>query len=365
MTHHPTPGNRRATVEFDESEAEHAGNDTGWTVGYLDVLLLLVTLFAALLAATYLQINQLRSAQALDIQPLALVTPAVPDERPPLAPSATPPRAQHAGPPEPADGPSTDEATRSPTRAPNKPEAIATPNVPSAIPSAEETESPMLPIATNVPKNDDSKTLAASTLEPHPAEHAAAENTVSPTQREQTVAGAPAPPDRESPVASPVTRDSVALEAESKMPAEFIALWTAFARYEDRQDLELLIDRQQLRLEVGDGILFESGTAELEAAGRAMIAELVTAVADNRLNISVEGHTDNVPINTPRFPSNWELSSIRATTVARELMALGIPQHRIQVTGHADTRPRAPNDSAANRALNRRVSLVLEFDEDA
>ena len=74
----------------------------------------------------------------------------------------------------------------------------------------------------------------------------------------------------------------------------------------------------------------------------------------------VEGHTDNVPIQTERYPSNWELSSGRAGSVVRQLIALGVSPERIRATGFADTKPLKPNDSEANRAVNRRVDLVLE-----
>ena len=313
----PPAWKRRETVEFEEPDSDHGGGDSGWTVGYLDVLLLLVTLFAALLAATYLQMNQLRSAQAAESQPLAVFAPAV---------------------------------QAMPNTAPN-PE-VSTPNA-GAI-----AESPSEPATAPGP--------AERPAEVEPSLIAIADSPAPEVLPETPPATRQADP--EVAASTPITDPAPSMLAghlpETPVPPEFRALMELVAARGERQDLELLLDRHQLRLEVGDGILFASGTAELGAGGQALIEELVTALDDDRLTISVEGHTDDVPINTPRFPSNWELSSIRATTVARELIEHGIPQHRIRVTGFADTQPRAPNDSPANRALNRRVSLVLEVNDE-
>jgi len=313
----PPAWKRRDTVEFDEPDPDHAGGDAGWTVGYLDVLLLLVTLFAALLGATYLQINQLRSAQAAELEPLAVFAPAV---------QATP--------------------------------------APAANPEVASTDADAIP--ESLSESAEGVAAAESPVEVKPELDAIADRLPPRVLPENPVATQWVESETASstPTAAAVPYVLAEVPPEPAVPPEFKALIDLVASHGERQGLELLLDRHQLRLEVGDGILFASGTAELGSAGQALIGELVTALDDDRLNISVEGHTDDVPINTSRFPSNWELSSIRATTVARELIAHGIPQHQIRVTGFADTRPRAPNDSPANRAVNRRVSLVLEVNDE-
>jgi len=73
----------------------------------------------------------------------------------------------------------------------------------------------------------------------------------------------------------------------------------------------------------------------------------------------VEGHTDDLPIHTQRFPSNWELSAARAASVVRFFIQQGIPKERLQAVGLADTQPRAPNTSPEDRAKNRRVVIQL------
>ncbi|MFU8784681.1 OmpA/MotB family protein [Aliidiomarina sp.] len=115
-----------------------------------------------------------------------------------------------------------------------------------------------------------------------------------------------------------------------------------------------------LNIRLNDQILFRRGEAEFigESADKVMqpIIELLNRSA---YNISVEGHTDNVPISTVRFPSNWELSAARATYVVRYLIAQNIAANRLRAIGYADSLPIADNDSAAGRGENRRVTLVL------
>jgi chemotaxis protein MotB len=109
-----------------------------------------------------------------------------------------------------------------------------------------------------------------------------------------------------------------------------------------------------------DNMLFESGQADLNGNETALlddIAHTIRTMVDNP--IAVEGHTDNLPIDTPRFPSNWELSTTRATTVLRYLGDHGVNWNRLQAAGYADQRPVASNDSEQGRRLNRRVDIVV------
>ena len=76
--------------------------------------------------------------------------------------------------------------------------------------------------------------------------------------------------------------------------------------------------------------------------------------------INIRGHTDDTPISTERYPTNWELSSARATAVLRHFIDRGIDTERITATGFADTYPLASNTTEAGRAINRRVEIVLE-----
>jgi chemotaxis protein MotB len=111
---------------------------------------------------------------------------------------------------------------------------------------------------------------------------------------------------------------------------------------------------------VTDQVLFDSGSAVLKPAGNALLAVVEHALAAVDNPILIEGHTDSTPISTAQYPSNWELSSGRADAVARWFESLGIDRLRLHPSGLADTRPVASNDTAAGRAKNRRVEIVVQ-----
>ncbi|MCB1676444.1 MAG: flagellar motor protein MotB [Halioglobus sp.] len=105
---------------------------------------------------------------------------------------------------------------------------------------------------------------------------------------------------------------------------------------------------------------FPSGSATLNPDFIPVMATLREALQDIAGKIAVEGHTDNIPISSPRFLTNWDLSASRALSVTHELIAGGsLDESRFMVIGHADTRPYRPNTTAENRARNRRVEIVI------
>lgn len=115
-----------------------------------------------------------------------------------------------------------------------------------------------------------------------------------------------------------------------------------------------------IHLEVRDNVLFAEASAELKPEGLRLLADLAEILLQHKGIISVEGHTDNKPISNQRFPSNWELSSARATTVTRDLITHGLDSKKLRAVGYADTRPLESNSTSKGRARNRRVSLILE-----
>jgi len=125
----------------------------------------------------------------------------------------------------------------------------------------------------------------------------------------------------------------------------------------DGVDLEVV--NYQVILQMRDRILFPSGSAELAAAGRTVLAKMRPVLEFVDARIDVEGHTDDVPISSPVYPSNWELSTARAAAVVRFLVGAGMSPRRLRAVGFADTRPQAVNDTVEGRARNRRVSLVV------
>jgi len=113
---------------------------------------------------------------------------------------------------------------------------------------------------------------------------------------------------------------------------------------------------------------FESGFADVRPQFLPALEKIAGLITNDSGDVTISGHTDNVPIANERFRSNWDLSTSRAVSVAHEFMQLSdISPEKIIVTGHADTRPTAPNDTDENRARNRRVEIAIvrgkEIDE--
>lgn len=127
--------------------------------------------------------------------------------------------------------------------------------------------------------------------------------------------------------------------------------------------VDVTVEQQQVKLGIHEGILFFAGDAALSHSGAEVLDELAHMLRDRPWLITVEGHTDNQPIATPRYPSNWELSAARATQVTRYLIDQGVSSQRLRAVGYADTHPKTSNAQAEGRAQNRRVELVLTVPE--
>lgn len=110
-----------------------------------------------------------------------------------------------------------------------------------------------------------------------------------------------------------------------------------------------------------DDLLFDSGQAVLRHEALPVLGRIATLLAGSRIHnpVRVEGNTDDVPISTAQFRSNWELSTGRSTAVLLYMLARGLPPERASVAGYADQRPVVSNETAAGRSVNRRVELVV------
>ena len=120
--------------------------------------------------------------------------------------------------------------------------------------------------------------------------------------------------------------------------------------------------REGLRLNVSDEVLFASGSAELDAVGRSVLAKVAGQLTSLSDFIEVRGHTDNRRIRgalAKRYPTNWELAAARAARVVRLLEEGGVPGDRLAVISLGPNAPVAPNDTAANRRINRRIEIRL------
>lgn len=122
------------------------------------------------------------------------------------------------------------------------------------------------------------------------------------------------------------------------------------------------IHRLKGRLQVRalDQILFDSGSVTIKEQGREVLAKVAQQIQKVRgHSVRVEGHTDDVPISTARFPSNWELSAARAAVVVRHLIASGLEEERLSAAGYGSQKPIADNSEAQGRSRNRRIEIVL------
>jgi chemotaxis protein MotB len=135
-----------------------------------------------------------------------------------------------------------------------------------------------------------------------------------------------------------------------------------------RKSLEGSIEAEftegRIVLRVEGKVLFNSGSADLLPEAAYILSDIIQIIENNpQYDVDIQGHTDNRPINTVRFASNWELSAIRATTVLRFLIKNGAFQDRLTATGFADLKPVASNNNPEGRRKNRRVEFVLKEKE--
>ena len=136
----------------------------------------------------------------------------------------------------------------------------------------------------------------------------------------------------------------------------------------EKGDVSIQTEGMKVIVHIMENASFDSGMADLRTSFRPALVKIGELIDNNSGEVTISGHTDNVPISNERFRSNWDLSTSRAVSVAHELLEVSeLSPKNVSVTGHADTRPRAANDSAENRAKNRRVDIAIvrgkEIDE--
>jgi chemotaxis protein MotB len=123
--------------------------------------------------------------------------------------------------------------------------------------------------------------------------------------------------------------------------------------------VELTKDKA-VRILLTSDLLFDTGRAELKSEAKAVLEKVAAIIHETPYMVNLVGHTDDVPIHTEQFPTNWELSTARACAVARFLIEeMQLPASRFYISGHAHNQPLRPNDSEESRALNRRVEIII------
>jgi len=124
--------------------------------------------------------------------------------------------------------------------------------------------------------------------------------------------------------------------------------------------VKLLETSRGVTIEINDSILFPPGQAKLQPLSVTALGALAQVLANSDFPVTIEGHTDNTPIATPQFPSNWELSAMRATTVLRLFNDSGVSAERLTAIGYGETRPLETNTTPEGRGRNRRVSILID-----
>lgn len=143
--------------------------------------------------------------------------------------------------------------------------------------------------------------------------------------------------------------------------ATFKGMLEKFQKMIEGGQLKVKIVRGRMVVELAENILFDSGRADLKKEGQdalTQVAGVLASIPDRDFQIA--GHTDNIPIKSAKFPSNWHLSTARALTVATYLADHGVPPVRLSAAGYADTQPAASNDTPEGRQQNRRIEIVLQ-----
>ncbi len=310
------------TDPWEESGIEEGERRDSWLLNYIDILTLILTLFVLLLA---LQPKDQTSPQVeRALMPPTEANAFLPGKD--LMPVLPPPEVA----PEDISLPSAADATASVLPEPADHAAA------HHLPEPPLTPPLLLPQGTGLLENTRHLVTVELIMPPQPMEAVD-----EPVAAEETTAPLPTP------------------AAEAASPASDLVARLEAAGLDER--IQVSPQERGIHLEIRDNILFTPGSAVLTNQGRALLDELTLIFMPQEYNISVEGHTDDRPISTARFPSNWELSTGRASQVARYLIDRGIGSQRLQAVGYADTRPISDNQTTEGRTRNRRVSLVLEI----
>ena len=128
---------------------------------------------------------------------------------------------------------------------------------------------------------------------------------------------------------------------------------------EKNGQVNITTTKRGIELEIKASVLYKEGEAALQDEAVKILAEAAQVLVQSDQAIEVEGHTDSTPINTPQFPSNWELSSARASSVVHLFIQHGVTATRLTAVGSADNRPVASNDTPEGRSSNRRVTVTI------
>lgn len=149
------------------------------------------------------------------------------------------------------------------------------------------------------------------------------------------------------------------METEKRL-AEFRELTSKFSKMVNSGKLSVKVVQGRMTVALSTDILFSSGSAKLSTDGIKAIKEVSALLKGlEGRKYQIEGHTDNIPMKSELYPSNWELASARAMTVVKTMIDAGLPPDQISGASYADTQPVSDNSTAEGKKLNRRISIVI------
>jgi chemotaxis protein MotB len=166
----------------------------------------------------------------------------------------------------------------------------------------------------------------------------------------------------------PVVGDITDIESIIDIGKDTTNMYQKIMEFIDENNLhssvEIKEDSRGVIIELSDNILFQSARADLKPESKEILAKISDLIMTFDNTIIVEGHTDNIPMRSPMFDSNWELSAARAVSVLRYLVEVkGNDPKRFTAQGYGEYHPIVPNDSVQNRSLNRRVNILIVASE--
>jgi len=244
----------------------------------------------------------------------------------------------------------------------NKPQATKSKKIPACPPV-------VTPILATCPPSVVTDNQPA--LQIAPSENKAAESNTNTDSKDSGIAPVPtttpgiknSPETEENP--KPIPTDAVqtapaSSTAENKLQQQLEKTIDEFGL---NKAINIKITQGYAQLEIQDNVLFKSSEADLTASGGVLLKRLTPLLKQAIGLILIEGHTDNIPIKTAQFPSNWELGASRATSVLHFLVLQQLDSNRLRAITYADTMPIADNSTPEGREKNRRVNILIKFAE--
>ncbi|MBI2413287.1 MAG: OmpA family protein [Deltaproteobacteria bacterium] len=155
-------------------------------------------------------------------------------------------------------------------------------------------------------------------------------------------------------------RPSIATEFKDVNAGNYKKIQTALSDLEKEKKLTFIVDNQKIVIRISETSLFEPSSDVIAEGGYEVLSEVGAVLKDMPSQVRIEGHTDNIPMNTERFPTNWDLSSARALKVLKYFIdAHSFDPTRLSAVGHGEYRPVDTNDTPTGRAKNRRVDIMI------